>query len=239
LANAVQSIDKNAVDAAARVIVPDLTSKYGAKKIDAALAQIVIEIMKESGANLAIDRAVIYGTTGDFDVTNTATQRLDPSLSSVKLDLADRPPVPQLQRMVRGAPTPGARTTRNVIRSSAKLRSASIGETGLGLRRAVGVRSEPIRSFLDKFSAVRRSHHRAGFMQTRLAAAVRVCYGVESPRAGERGIATRIRVNILLVLQRGFSCIFLRPQACAPFSNRPHPSTGPLSRLPDCCWRRR
>jgi outer membrane protein len=71
------------------------------QQIDKALGPIIQGIMQERGANLLLDRAaIIYGTNGSFDITQTAIQRLDQKLPTVKVQLVTPPPgvMPQQQQ---------------------------------------------------------------------------------------------------------------------------------------------
>src|ERR1700733_7827315 len=71
------------------------------QQIDKALGPIIQGIMQERGANLLLDRAaIIYGTNGSFDITQTAIQRLDQKLPTVKVQLVAPPPgaMPQQQQ---------------------------------------------------------------------------------------------------------------------------------------------
>jgi outer membrane protein len=62
------------------------------QQVEQALGPILQGIMAERGANLLLDRnAVVLGTV-DVDITNTAIQRLDQKMPSVKVTLTDPPP---------------------------------------------------------------------------------------------------------------------------------------------------
>jgi outer membrane protein len=62
------------------------------RKIDDAVSPIVQGIMRERGANILIDRAVVViASAATFDITATAVQRLNQRLPALKLEL---PPMP-------------------------------------------------------------------------------------------------------------------------------------------------
>lgn len=62
------------------------------QQVEAALGPILQGIMAERGANLLLDRnAVVLGTV-DVDITQTAIQRLDQKMPTVKVTLTDPPP---------------------------------------------------------------------------------------------------------------------------------------------------
>lgn len=62
------------------------------QQVEQALGPILQGIMAERGANLLLDRnAVVLGTV-DVDITQTAIQRLDQKMPSVKVTLTDPPP---------------------------------------------------------------------------------------------------------------------------------------------------
>jgi outer membrane protein len=65
------------------------------RKIDDAVSPIVQGIMRDRGANILIDRAVVViASTAAFDITATAVQRLNQRLPALKLEL---PPMPVQQ----------------------------------------------------------------------------------------------------------------------------------------------
>ncbi len=61
------------------------------EQIETALGPIVQGIMAERGANLLLDRSAIVWGTGDLDITQTAIQRLDQKMSTVKVALVSPP----------------------------------------------------------------------------------------------------------------------------------------------------
>ncbi len=62
------------------------------QQVEAALGPILQGIMAERGANLLLDRnAVVLGTV-DVDITQTAIQRLDQKMPTVKVTLTEPPP---------------------------------------------------------------------------------------------------------------------------------------------------
>jgi hypothetical protein len=59
--------------------------------------------MQERGANLLLDRAaIIYGTNAAFDITQTAIQRLDQKLPTIKVQLVSPPPGMMQQQQPQG-----------------------------------------------------------------------------------------------------------------------------------------
>ncbi|MGD0867231.1 MAG: OmpH family outer membrane protein [Rhizomicrobium sp.] len=64
-------------------------------QIDQALSSVVLDVMREHGANLMVDSgAVVATTSGAFDVTKAVIQQLDKKLPSVKVEPIDPPSNP-------------------------------------------------------------------------------------------------------------------------------------------------
>ncbi len=64
-------------------------------QIDQALSSVVLDVMREHGANLMVDSGAIVATApGTFDVTKAVIQQLDKKLPSVKVKPIDPPASP-------------------------------------------------------------------------------------------------------------------------------------------------
>ncbi len=64
-------------------------------QIEQALGPVVLDVMREHGANLMVDSGAIVATaSGTFNVTKTVIQQLDRKLPSVKVELIDPPSSP-------------------------------------------------------------------------------------------------------------------------------------------------
>ena len=61
-------------------------AKAGAQ-LDMALFPILQQIMRERGANMMLERTAVIIATADFDITQTAIDRLDKALPHVKVEL--------------------------------------------------------------------------------------------------------------------------------------------------------
>jgi Skp family chaperone for outer membrane proteins len=61
-------------------------------KLDQALGPILQQIMRERGANMLLDRAMVILSTADVDVSETAIQRLDKALPTLTVSLGRAAP---------------------------------------------------------------------------------------------------------------------------------------------------
>jgi Skp family chaperone for outer membrane proteins len=64
-------------------------------QIEQALGPVVLDVMREHGANLMVDSGAVVATvSGTFDLTKAVIQQLDKKLPTVKVEPIDPPTSP-------------------------------------------------------------------------------------------------------------------------------------------------